>query len=337
MKEGMVKSRPKANEQKKLAVFQTLITLGFLVWVFSQEQVRQNTFTVLASARPEWIFAGLIVAGMENFLGALRWRIFLQMLGVRIGLWQTIRLHFLGLFFNAFMIGSVGGDAVKIGILSAQGYRKGAALLSVVMDRTSGLAALLLTVTFFVLPQLTWLRGSSAVSGMVAFVVLYLCGLLLMLCVSFVITLAGVSRRIPHGVPFRAGLIHLCDSYAMFFSQWQRSLIAAGVSIVMLLIYFTVYSFAMRAFGVVMPLERVFALMPLVDIISALPVSLGGLGVREKLLQLTLGELAGVPAATAIWVSITGYLTALFWGLAGLMTLPFYRGLFERAKNEDAP
>lgn len=321
-------------KQKALAVFQSVVTIAFLVWIFSQEQVRRDTIAVLSTARIEWIALGLAVAGMENFLGAVRWRIFLRMLGVRIGFWRTVRLHFLGLFFNSFMIGSVGGDAVKIGVLVAQGQRKSAALLSVVMDRTSGLAALLLAVALFVLPQLDWLGQSAAVSGLLLFAGVYLAGVVGMLGISFVVTLAGVSRRIPQRAPFRAGLLRLCDSYAMFFSKWRQSLLAAGISLAMLAGYFLVFACAMQAYGVSIPLHRIFAFMPLVDILAALPVSLGGLGVREKVLQVVLGDLAGVPAATAVWISVTGYLTALFWGLAGLLSLPFYRGLLQKEKNE---
>ncbi len=45
--------------------------------------------------------------------------------------------------------------------------------------------------------------------------------------------------------------------------------------------------------------------MPVIDAISGLPVSIGGVGVREKLFQVLMGDLAGVPAATAVAASLS--------------------------------
>ena len=75
-------------------------------------------------------------------------------------------------------------------------------------------------------------------------------------------------------------------------------------------------------------------LLPLVNTITGLPVSLGGLGVRETLFQKLLGDLAGMPAAPAALGASLGYAVQASWGLLGGMAylfLPF--GKRERARR----
>jgi uncharacterized membrane protein YbhN (UPF0104 family) len=62
---------------------------------------------------------------------------------------------------------------------------------------------------------------------------------------------------------------------------------------------------------------KFLALMPTVDIISGLPVSLGGVGVREGMFVFLLGHLADVAGPLAVSISLCGYLMSALWGLPG--------------------
>jgi uncharacterized protein (TIRG00374 family) len=319
-----------------LLALQSLVTLALLGWIFSQSEVRESTGVVLRNADLRWVGLAVAVAGAETFLGALRWRVFLHMLDLRVPFWQGVRLFYLGLFFNTFLVGAVGGDAVKALVLIGQGRPRGAAVLSVIMDRLSGLGALVLMSCLFLLTQYKWLTQSPLVAGLIHFVFLYLVGVFVVLSVTFWLAASGRADKIPRWMPLREKLAQLCSLYFLFVEKWPRTLLAAGISCFMLLGYFLVFYCAMRAYGVAPPLTQVFAFMPVVDIISALPISLGGVGVREKLFVVLLGDLLQVSAAVAVWISLTGFLTTLFWGLLGLLTLPFYRDWLRRGKRVEA-
>ena len=57
--------------------------------------------------------------------------------------------------------------------------------------------------------------------------------------------------------------------------------------------------------------------MPLVNTVTALPVSFGGVGVRETLFQELLGNLAHVPPAIAALTASLGFVIQASWGLIG--------------------
>jgi glycosyltransferase 2 family protein len=312
---------------------QALVTVGLLGWLFSQPEIRQGTAEVLRGAHPLWLLAAVLIAGVENFIGLLRWRIFLRLVGIELPFWESARLFYFGLFCNFILVGAVGGDSVKVLVLIGQGYRKSAAVFSVLLDRLSGVAALVLTSVIFISWHYDWLVQSRAVSGLIQFVFIYLGVVVFFLALSFVAARTGFAENSPKWLPFRERLDQLCRMYWLMLGKWRSTLFAAGLSCLMLLGYFAVFFAAMRAFDLELSLGQVFAFMPAVDIITAMPISLGGVGVREKLFKVLLGDLAGASGATAVWVSLSGYLATLFWGVVGLLAWPFFKGFIQRARK----
>jgi uncharacterized protein (TIRG00374 family) len=306
-------------------LLQSLVSVALLGWIFWQPEFRAQVWLVVTSADPAWLAAGFAVAGVGNLLGVIRWAVFLRVMQIPLPAWEILRLSFVGLFFNNFLVGAVGGDAVKVVWLAAKGYPKTPALLSVLMDRMSGLGALVLCSLTFMLWRLDWLMASPVVAGVIKFVFGYLAVVILLMAFSFVISARGLTSRLPARLPGLKMILEFTSAYIQFVAAWRATLAASTISLVILLAYFATFYCSARAFGVDIPALDFFAFMPAVDIISALPVSLGGFGVRDKLFAILLGDLSGVPMAQAVSVSLGGAVLSLIWGLFGLALLPSYR------------
>jgi sugar (pentulose or hexulose) kinase len=68
------------------------------------------------------------------------------------------------------------------------------------------------------------------------------------------------------------------------------------------------------------------SIMPLVNTITGVPISFGGVGVRETLFQKLLGDLVGMPKATAALSASLGFAIQACWGVLGgaaYLFLPF--------------
>lgn len=65
------------------------------------------------------------------------------------------------------------------------------------------------------------------------------------------------------------------------------------------------------------PLADALSLMPVIDVITMLPVTLSGLGLREAVFQALLVPLCAVTPATAVSVSLTGFFVGATWSLPG--------------------
>jgi hypothetical protein len=80
-----------------------------------------------------------------------------------------------------------------------------------------------------------------------------------------------------------------------------------------------------------------FAVMPVERTISALPISFAGIGLREKILQIMLSGLCGVPEAKAILIGSLSFLIILVCCLPGAVVYLLYKpsGAVTRVKLRD--
>ncbi|MEI6278749.1 MAG: lysylphosphatidylglycerol synthase transmembrane domain-containing protein [Verrucomicrobiae bacterium] len=300
-----------------ILVLQASVSVALLVALLSSPGFRGNFTSVVLSADPRWLTAGLLLAGSVQILCLIRWRIFLGMTGMNIGFFESAGIFFAGLFCNLFLPGGAGGDVVKIGLLAARGHDAARAALSVVMDHLAGSVPMIVLGASLMAWKHSWLTTSPLVAGLIHAMVIYLCVIALLIAVSVVLSARGIVSRLPARWPGRAKLIELSGVYFQCAIQWPRTLFALLLATLMLGLFFTTYYFSARAYGVDPGMGNFLSLMPTVDILSGMPVSLGGVGVRESVFALLLGTLADVPTGTAIAISLAGYMMSAIWGLPG--------------------
>lgn len=313
----LVIEQKKNNLRKLVLPAQAAVSIALLAWLFSAPEFRANLSSVLLSADPRWLLGGLLLAGMVQILCLMRWRIFLKMAGIDIGLAESASIFFAGLFCNLFLPGGAGGDVIKIGLLVAGGEDAGRSAISVLMDRLCGSVSMIVLGAVLMTWQFDWLSNSPVVTGLIHTIAIYLVVLSGLIVLSVVLSSRGVVGRLPDRWPGRKRLMELTGVYFECAVQWPKTLRALGVSMVMLALFFLTYYCSSRAYGVELEATKFLALMPTVDIISGLPVSLGGVGVREGLFVFLLGNLAAVPAPLAASISICGYVMSAVWSLPG--------------------
>jgi uncharacterized membrane protein YbhN (UPF0104 family) len=78
------------------------------------------------------------------------------------------------------------------------------------------------------------------------------------------------------------------ELYDIYRKNWRLSLAGLAVSFLMLGAYFSSYYCGLRAVGGDTSFGTVMSAMPVIDAISGMPVSIAGVGVREKLFEVLL-------------------------------------------------
>ena len=91
-----------------------------------------------------WALAAVGAMMLQSPLGAVRWRMLLAVQGIHITLWESLRLTYIGWFFNNWLPGATGGDFVKAYYIAAQTHHKPEAVTVVFLDRFLGLIAVCL-------------------------------------------------------------------------------------------------------------------------------------------------------------------------------------------------
>src|SRR4029077_18367659 len=112
--------------------------------------------------------------------------------------------------------------------------------------------------------------------------------------------------------PFPKQIVETSNALHLYRAHLGTVAFAFALTIFSHLGYYLSYYSAMRSLGApgvhVASVTDVVSIMPLVNTITGVPVSFGGVGVRETLFQTLLGRLADVPAAVAALSASLGYL-----------------------------
>jgi glycosyltransferase 2 family protein len=301
---------------------QVLVTGIGLWYVFHDPQRRAQIADALRHASISWIILGLVCYSAVEILATVRWQILLRLQGIRLRWLQAGGIVMIGLFFSLFLPGGIGGDAMRVYFMfQLAPRRKIGATLSIVMDRLFGLFTVLFLAGMSISLRFSWLTrsGTSRHIAYLAFVLLG--GSLAFVVLVFWLANSSSLYRLPKALPLRKVVVQSGEALLRYRSQLGVMTLVFVITIVAHLAYYTNYYCAGEALrmskGHAASLADILSIMPLVDTIISMPISIGGLGLRETLFQELLGNLAHVPPALAAFTASLGYAIQVFWGLVG--------------------
>jgi glycosyltransferase 2 family protein len=304
-----------------ILLLQLFVTAAGLWYVFHDPQKRVQIAIAFKHADPIWLILGWLCYSVVEILATVRWQILLRIQGIRPSWLKAGAIVMIGLFFNQFLPGGVGGDAMRLYfVFKLAPGRKVGATLSIAMDRLLGLLTLL-----FLAGMSLSLRFDALTRSSPSLHIVYLALALLGASFAFVVLLFGLASarllpKLPRPTPFRKVIIE--SGEALLRYRTHLLIMACGflITVVAHLAYYTSYYCAgesLHASGHVASLADILSIMPLVDTIVSVPISLGGVGVRETLFQELLGNLSHVPPALAAFTGSLGFMNQAAWGLVG--------------------
>ncbi|HWL54845.1 MAG TPA: lysylphosphatidylglycerol synthase transmembrane domain-containing protein [Chthoniobacteraceae bacterium] len=312
-----------------VTLLQAAVTIGILAWLFRNPETNRQMWAALTQAHTGWIVLAALAFGVAEIFGVARWRLLLKVQGITVGWLRLLGLVLIGLFFNVFMPGGTGGDVVKIFyLLKETPGRKPAAVLAAMVDRIVGLMALILLAAVVIVLRYDWLTSTPVTSGLLYTLMTIFGSALAFVFISFGLTASGLVHRLPARLPLREKLIEMSVAYRLYARAWRSTLAALLISLPVHFLSFVQFYFVARAFSAAagkVSLLDFSALMPIVNTLTAMPISIGGAGLREGLFVRLLGDLCGIDAATATVISLTGYLVIALGGLVGGVIYLCYR------------
>jgi uncharacterized membrane protein YbhN (UPF0104 family) len=280
--------------------------------------LRKVNLTDLASrinnlASLGWIVVAIAVTFLQIFVGVLRWREISAECGAPLGLRQAMRFNLIGTFFNQTLPSSIGGDAVRLWLVARGGAGWRAATYSIFVDRAIGLIAL----AIIIVASLPWSynligdpHGRSA-----------------LLFVDFAALGGGMGFLVFGALPWPWlrrlwGMHHLhaCAVIAnrVIFSRKHGPAIAVLSLLVHVLAVVIAWCVVQSITAPVM-FGQIFQLVPPVMLITMLPISIAGWGVREASMALAFGY-AGLLPNEGVNISLLyGAVTFLVGAFGGLV------------------
>jgi uncharacterized membrane protein YbhN (UPF0104 family) len=296
-------------DKRWLNVLKIVVSGGLMIYLLAFQVDLGQLWQVVRQARWWYLVAAMVLMVAGTALRAVRWRILLQALDIAVPLQSLVHLYFVGAFFNIFLPTGLGGDAVKMTRLARVTGRVPEAIGTTLVDRATGLWVLFvlalsaLPFSYTLLPQ-GWapIIALGTLGGVI--------GGWVVMGTPLVPWLGSQVR-----LPGQAKLERFYYSISQLGYPALGKACAVSLIFDLLLILFNVLIAC--GLNVGQPLGIFVLFTPIVSFSLALPVSIGGLGVREQTYVLLFGSL-GVSDAAAAAMSLTNYaLTNLVVGLLG--------------------
>lgn len=309
------------------------ILVSFLLIYYLTQRIGVNTIIKeIGSAKLSWIIFGLFIFTISNLLGSFQWFLLLKNAGVHLKYLQVVRYYYIGLFFNNFFISNMGGDFFRFFYISRHNSNSSAAVSTVFLDRFLGFT--MLTVLAF-LGGIYWFSSFGFSKIWPAILILMTCWILIILVLF--------NRRIGHFFGFilkwftpEKILIKLRDIYNLIyeFSKNRRLVILVFfISLSIQFIRIMVHFVAGKAIGVDVNFVTFLIFIPLIALLASLPISIGGLGVREQT-GVLLFKRVGVVEALSASMEFLAYLLTIISSLPGIVL--FISADKRRINNEEA-
>jgi glycosyltransferase 2 family protein len=286
----------------------TILLLGVVAtlvdWSAAADHLDEGSWVLFATA-VTMLFVSQVIAG-------LRWRLLLRGAGLERPLPATIRAYLVGTFANNFLPTSFGGDFARAWLLAKPGPPLVRALLSVVVDRF---------MAFWCLVAIAWIALAVDPDAVPTSLALALLGVTVAGLAASALLLRTamhggdwLARRLPERV---LGWARETRETLHLYRRGPRVLVLAtllGLAFQALAV-FTLWVIA-KSIDIEVPVALLAVVAPLGLVITLIPISIAGFGVREGGMVLLLGE-AGYSATEATLLTLVGLAALVVSSLPG--------------------
>ncbi len=300
-----------------LSAIKVAVSVGLIAWTtyhldWSALLLHWSEVNIL------WIMLSLSVLTVSYFAGAWQWQMIMRSGGIMIRYPKTLGYYYVGLFFNNFLISGMGGDILRVYDIHKHTDRPehlSPAVAAVFLDRLTGLMMLI----FLAGVSGIFLLGQGE-STRLFFSILGLFGIWF---IGFVIlfnkaiadrTVKPIFKMLPEKIYSR--LQNLYHEVHKFRREPQMLIRVFSVSLlVQSLRIFSIFCIG-RALGDQSSLAYYLLFVPLISLVSSLPISIGGTGPREQTTVFLFRKI-GMPAEIAFSIGLLTYVISITSAIPG--------------------
>lgn len=290
------------------------ISIG-LFWYLLNNIDLGSALKRMLGADPVNLTVAALVIATQIIISVFRWRTVLVAIEAALPFWQALRIYLIGLFFNQVLPSSVGGDAVRI----YKGFRAGLLIKksvhSVMLERAVTVLGLLILVPIAA-PFFQGHMNQTDTNWMIVFSVIMLavglCG------IAFLMILDRIPHRFRSWRLIRALSDIAFDTRRTFLSPLHTPR-ALGLGVLGHIATAVAVYFIAKSIDLNVSVLDCMVLMPPVMLVTTLPISIAGWGVREGAM-IAAFALVGVQADDALVLSILFGMMAIIFAIPGGIT-----------------
>jgi uncharacterized membrane protein YbhN (UPF0104 family) len=301
---------------KRLAVLGKIaVSLAVITWVLSRID-SSDLLMIMGKADVGLLLLAFLTHGIGFLLSAMRWGILLRIENINVSLKVTVLTCWIGSFFNTFLPSTVGGDVFRTYHVSKQSGKLWETAITVIFERLAGVVALaaigsLAFTWLYVSPAELSLWKALAIGGIIHWG-------------NHIIPVADKTPRVTKIPVCGWQLIGTLKQSVLRYRNRRREV--SWIFLFSLLLQLNVighYSLVAAALDIQLPFIYFCLLIPPILILTMLPISVGGLGVREVAFLFFFVP-HGVTSVEILSISLLSYMLSLLASLSGGLVGSFY-------------
>ena len=284
-------------------VLRILVTVVLLYIIFKSLNYAQLKSSLKTLKYLPYIIAVALII-LNTFLLTERLHVLFGVFKRKISYFKTLKYYLIGLFFNQTLPTSVGGDSVKGYLMGKEVNDIAAGVIITFIDRVIGVITMLIYLFIAVL------IGGYKILDRKEF--LYLLVVVTIVTIAVILIFSHRFSKFFYSITFKKiehkfKFLHkVKEAYKFFLSTKKQKKIYLFSFINSLLaqisLVIAVY-FVGLALSINIQLLDYFIIMPIIFIVSMIPISIGGFGVREGTFVYILGRY-GIPSEKALSLSL---------------------------------
>ncbi len=292
------------------------ISLILLVLLFKFNKIDlAGIWEIIRGANKVFLAFAFLVFFLNYFLCLLRWSMLLRAADIHLPLKRVIISFSGGIFFNLFLPSTIGGDVMRSADLAAHTRKTSEVIASVFVDRLSGYTGLVILTLLAVVFGWQYVQNASVLLSVIIITAI-LVGVLLVVFNKAAYSMISKFLSTPGAGKIKASLKNLHHEIHIF--RRQKKMLLNSVLLSLLVQVTGPLSFYLIATSIGINIKAIyfFVFLPIIGAITLLPISIGGLGLRDASTIFYFGK-AGVDEHMSLAMSLLSFAFIIIFGAIG--------------------
>lgn len=301
------------NKYKKL--LRLVISLSLLSYFFYLFVDINSFLDTLKNINIFYYLIGYSFGLLGMLFSVIRWKKILDFNGQSVGFLRLLKLYFIGCFYNLILPGMISGDVVRAYKTSRNKGDKIKLFTSVPLERITGLISLLLVMLFSIIVLHDYLSSTLIIELLIVVIILFT-GLLIIINKNFerfILKILDICflRR-----------FDLKEKLQRFFESFQtlkdKKVLLQCIFLSLLFIFSSFFPtyFIAKSIGAYIPYLFIVGVNPIIMVIIIIPISFGGLGVREGL-YIYFFSFIGIAPEISVAIGLIGFTMLIINAIIG--------------------
>lgn len=295
-------------------LFRVSVSIILIIFLFRQVD-RKVIFGIIKSANMWLLVTSFLVFILGYIISLYRWEMLLKVVHVHLSIKRIVISFSGGLFFNLFLPSTIGGDLVRSFDLASHTKKPKEIIATVLLDRISGYAGLIIVTLLALLFGHRLIQDKTVIMiiGIITAV------LILILLAIFNNFLFSKLNQLLHSPTGNRLMIAIKDTHQeMYYFRHHKKMLWDNLLYSIMIQISSPISFYLIALALGIRADALyfFIFVPLIGAITLLPISIGGLGLRDATTIYFFAKI-GILKDLAFALSLTVFFFTLLIGVIG--------------------